>query len=78
MSGLTASDSILEWFSEAIAPAFELLMAEHYEVLVEQLLPNADAAYQAAVAEVVDRSIGPQRIEAMERKSRRRFGRRFR
>ena len=32
-------------------------MAEHYEVLVERLLPNTDVAYQAAVAEMIEQTI---------------------
>lgn len=41
----------------AIPPAFELLMAEHFEVLVERLLPDVDVEYQAAVAETIERII---------------------
>ena len=51
------SRQYLQSFGGAIPPAFELLMAEHYEVLVERLLPNADVAYQAAVAEMIEQTI---------------------
>jgi hypothetical protein len=40
-----------------LPPAFELLMAEHYEVLVERLLPNATDEYRQLVAAMLEEQI---------------------
>lgn len=49
------SRQYLSSFGGVLPPAFELLAAEHYEVLVERLLPEAGEEYQAAVAEAIER-----------------------
>ena len=51
------SRQYLQSFGGQLPPAFELLMAEHYEVLVERLLPGVEVEYQAAVAETIERII---------------------
>ena len=51
------SRQYLSSFGGALPPAFELLMAEHYEVLVERLVPDAGPEYQAAVSETIERMI---------------------
>jgi len=50
---ILSSRQYLAAFGGRIPPAFELLMAEHYEVLVERLLPASPETYRHAVAEVL-------------------------
>lgn len=50
---ILSSRQYLAAFGGRIPPAFELLMAEHYEVLVERLLPASTEDYRRAVAETL-------------------------
>jgi hypothetical protein len=54
---ILGSRQYLASFGGALPPAFELLMAEHYEVLVERLLPGVADDYCQAVAEMLEGQI---------------------
>jgi hypothetical protein len=54
---ILGSRQYLSSFGGALPPAFELMMAEHYEVLVERLLPNSPDDYREAVAATIEEQI---------------------
>lgn len=55
------SRQYLSSFGGQIPPAFELLIAEHFEVLVERLLPDATEHYREAVAAKLEEAIEAER-----------------
>ena len=54
---ILGSRQYLSSFGGQIPPAFELLIAEHFEVLVERLLPAATEDYREAVAAKLEEAI---------------------